>query len=335
MILYFHGTGRPVMSFEEKYEILAELRNDGIKTFVAREKATGQAVEVHLFLAGRTAENGAILDKLQRLSPDHAQFLLETGDTGGTPYVVSQLLPDRRGLREWLSGISEGAPVFGGPTISDYEKGAPPPFRATSLERGETLPAFKAYNPSEAYDPRKGATLPSFQAFVPGPPPVQGAPPDRGGTLPPFRAMAQPPPKPAASGSEAQQTGTNGADEDFLRLFQVPERSKGGLSMSSAPATPPSAGKTREQGDFTLLFQSSPVPKAPGAGAAPVLKPSEIPTDEVPAVVAPLAPPPSAPVGEFTRMFNAQSVSAPPPPAAPEPTVAPAAQAAPDRKSVV
>ena len=58
------------MSLEDKYDILAEQRNDGIKTFVGREKLTGQAVEVHLFLEGPGGRNAAILDKIRGLAPE-------------------------------------------------------------------------------------------------------------------------------------------------------------------------------------------------------------------------------------------------------------------------
>jgi hypothetical protein len=98
------------MSFDDKYEILAELRNDGIRTVVAREKASGQAVEAHLFLSGRTPENNVLLDKIQQLPSEHRQFVLEVGDHEGTPYVVSHLLPDRRGFREWLSRRAPRSP---------------------------------------------------------------------------------------------------------------------------------------------------------------------------------------------------------------------------------
>ncbi|OYW13418.1 MAG: hypothetical protein B7X34_00270, partial [Acidobacteriia bacterium 12-62-4] len=63
------------MSFYDKYELLAPLRDDGIKTFVAREVATGRALEAHLFVAGRTPENEAILAKLDQLSPDGARLI--------------------------------------------------------------------------------------------------------------------------------------------------------------------------------------------------------------------------------------------------------------------
>jgi len=102
------------MSFDDKYEILAELRNDGIRTVVAREKASGQAVEAHLFLSGRTPENNVLLDKIHQLPSEHRQFVLEVGDHDGTPYVVSHLLPDRRGFREWLGGIPDAPLAEGG-----------------------------------------------------------------------------------------------------------------------------------------------------------------------------------------------------------------------------
>jgi hypothetical protein len=358
------------MSFDDKYEILAELRNDGIKTVVAREKATGQAVEAHLFLAGRTAENTGILDKIQRLTPDHAQFVLEVGDHEGTPYVVSHLLPDRRGLREWLGGIPDAPPASGPSALSNLEKGATlppfqaydpskgatlPPFQAPSaaeVEKGATLPSFRAPSladvekgatlppfqapslqnldkgatlpPFQAYDPSKGATLPPFQT---------PSLPERGETLPPFRAF-NPSPPPAAGLPVDPAPAKRGADEDFLRLFQVPERAKGGLSTSSVPATPPPSFapppaplpvKSGEPGEFTRLFQSSELKPPPAAAAA--MPASESPTEELP--LPSFAPPGSsaeapkpadAGPGEFTRMFNAQSAA--PPAAAPAPPAA-------------
>ena len=79
MIIYFHGSGRRAMSFDDKYEILAELRNDGIKTS-SRERNNRASRRGGPVSTGRTPENSAILDKIQRLGPDQRQFILETGD---------------------------------------------------------------------------------------------------------------------------------------------------------------------------------------------------------------------------------------------------------------
>ena len=56
------------MSFYQKFELLALLRDDGVKTFVARENSTGRALEAHLFTGGKTAETIALLDRIGRLS---------------------------------------------------------------------------------------------------------------------------------------------------------------------------------------------------------------------------------------------------------------------------
>jgi len=288
------------MSFDDKYEILAELRNDGIKTVVTREKATGQALEAHLFLAGRTPENSALLTQIERLGPDQRQYIVESGDHEGTPYVVTRVLPNRSALREWLA---TGAPASSPQT--DFQKGATlPSFQAYDPSKGATLPPFQAPSdfqkgatlPSfQAFDPAKGATLPPFQApsmsdVVKGAtlPAFQAFDPEKGATLPPFQAV-QPGGHPAQLPMDPQGA-KKGADDDFLRLCQVPERGKGGLSTSSAPATPVPGAKGKDPGEFTRLFQSSPL-------AAP--KPAE------PAGGAPAAG------GEFTRMFAAESPATP------------------------
>ena len=93
------------MRFYEKYELLAPLRDDGIKTFVAREITTGRALEVHLFVAGRTPENIAILAKLDRLGAAETRMIIERGELEGSPYVVAELLPGRKTLRSWVDSL--------------------------------------------------------------------------------------------------------------------------------------------------------------------------------------------------------------------------------------
>ncbi|MBM3788027.1 MAG: hypothetical protein FJW30_27085, partial [Acidobacteria bacterium] len=298
------------MSFYEKYEILAELRNDGVKSFIARTKQGGQAVEAHLFLTGRTAENQAMLDKLGRLTGDAKMFLLDMGDHEGTPFAVTHILPDQRGLRQWLSNIPDAPP----PSIGAFEKGATlPSFQAYDPSKGETLPPFQApaldkgatLPPFQAPSLEKGATLPPFRAY-------QAPAIEKGATLPPFRAYTP------ANPGEATDLPKRSADDDFLKLFQVPERGKGGLSVSSAPAAPTSEKKP--PGEFTRLFQTPAAPPEP--------PPSELPTEELPKAdaefgklfgtlpPAPAEPPPALPTdSEFDRMFG----SAPEVTKAPEP----------------
>jgi hypothetical protein len=382
------------MSFYEKYELLAELRDDGIKSFVARNITTGEAVEAHLFVAGRSPENQALLDKLDRLSPADSNYILERGENQGTPYVIARLLPDRVSLRDWLNTRVAAAPApVPAETLPAFrvqealEKGETlPAFKVPeALARGETLPAFKvpealakgetlpAFRVQEALE--KGETLPAFkvpEALQRGEtlPPFAapgakqgGAPPsgleaalERGETLPPFRAMEALekgetlPPFRAwtapASGSEPKAAAPAApprkrtGDEEFLKLFQVPERGKPGTSTSSAPPTPlpaeklssamsgqePPAAPAAGAGEFTRMFSApSAAPQPPAQPAA--AQPAEPPAAPQPPPVTPAPAAPAAGAGEFTRMFSAPSAAphAPAQPAAAQPAEPPAA----------
>jgi hypothetical protein len=96
------------MGLYEKYELLALLRDDGVKTFVARDQVTGRAVEAHL-LTGSASESRTLLDRIDRLSPEERRYILECGVHEGTPYVIADLLPKRQGLKQWLDGVTRAS----------------------------------------------------------------------------------------------------------------------------------------------------------------------------------------------------------------------------------
>ena len=89
------------MSFYEKYELLALLRDEGYKVFVARELATSRAVEAYLFVGGKSPLSETIVGKIHRLEPANKIYILDVGEHEGTPYVVTEVLPGRVGLRQW------------------------------------------------------------------------------------------------------------------------------------------------------------------------------------------------------------------------------------------
>src|SRR4051794_2531858 len=90
------------MGFYQKYELLEMVKDDGIKTFLANEKGTGQAVTVHLFTDGATPENRKLLGRIASLSESNRQLVLDWGDNDGTPYVVTKSASSL-GIREILA----------------------------------------------------------------------------------------------------------------------------------------------------------------------------------------------------------------------------------------
>ena len=94
------------MSLYERYELLDLNRDDGVKTFEAREIATGRPVKVHLFVRPSAPLQAALLKAIDHLSESDLQRVVERGKHEGTPYVVTDRLPDYPGLSEWVQAAS-------------------------------------------------------------------------------------------------------------------------------------------------------------------------------------------------------------------------------------
>src|SRR5579862_2410628 len=91
-----------IVGFYDRFELIELSRDDGIKTFRARELATGRLVQAHLFVHPAAPESVALLQKLDSLPEEEQRRILDRGDHQGTPYVVTELLADQPGFREWL-----------------------------------------------------------------------------------------------------------------------------------------------------------------------------------------------------------------------------------------
>ena len=73
------------MSLYERYELLDLNRDDGVKTFEAREIATGRPVKVHLFVRPSAPLQAALLKAIDHLSEEDLQRIVERGKHEGTP----------------------------------------------------------------------------------------------------------------------------------------------------------------------------------------------------------------------------------------------------------
>ena len=71
------------MSLYERYELLDLNRDDGVKTFEAREIATGRPVKVHLFVRPSAPLQAALLKAIDHLSETDLQRILERGKHRG------------------------------------------------------------------------------------------------------------------------------------------------------------------------------------------------------------------------------------------------------------
>ena len=111
------------MSFYTTYELTDLVRDDGIKTFNAREIATGRTVLVHLFTLPQSPEMQALLGMLSKLSDAARAQILSQGDHEGTPYVVTVPITAYPSFRDWL--VNERRAPQPAPVVHPPQ--APPP----------------------------------------------------------------------------------------------------------------------------------------------------------------------------------------------------------------
>jgi hypothetical protein len=302
------------MGFSDRYELLELLRDDGIKTFGAREIATGRAIWVFLLTGVPPQTARELLDQVQSLTDRNVSELIETGDNQGTPYVVAEILPGMLNLRDWLS--------------TELERyGVPKPAgnldHLTRVGRWQipvAPPQPPAPQPSQA---APGEFTRMFQAGAPPAPIAEPAPPQPQAGPGEFTRMFQAgaPPAPLAEPAPPQPQAGPG---EFTRMFQAgaPPAPLAEPALVQPPAPPqPQTGP----GEFTRFF-ASPLPAPEPA------RPMQFPTPAVPPAAAPAPPSASyAPPGEFTGIFGKSDAGAPRamPPIAPIAPQAPAPSAGP------
>lgn len=93
----------------ERYELLDLNRDIGVKTFEAREIATGRPVKVHLFVHPSAPLQSALWRAIDKLPDEQRQRIVERGKHEGTPYVVTDRLTDYVGLSEWVQAVAHSA----------------------------------------------------------------------------------------------------------------------------------------------------------------------------------------------------------------------------------
>ena len=91
------------MSFYQRYELLDLLKDDGMKTFAARENACGRSVWVYLFAGEDRAAYQDLFEQLRSLKARNVRELIEIGEHEGTPFVVTEPLTGFATLRQWAA----------------------------------------------------------------------------------------------------------------------------------------------------------------------------------------------------------------------------------------
>lgn len=303
------------MPFTDRFQLLDLKRDEGARTFEAREIATGRPVLVHLFADARSPLSRVLLVKLDTLPEHERQRIIDRGAHEGGIYLVTDRLAEYGGLREWLKVHHEDRPKpMDARGAWQIKPVAEPPVSTlgNSAEQTLQMPAPPVNEPGAF---TREFAPPVLRPAPPSPSPSPSPAPAQPGEF--TRLFSASPPKTAAP-----QQKPVPAPGEFTRLFQAPQR--------PAPAPVPRVPAAPQPGEFTQMLQAH----GPSAPAPPAKQPSqtgeftrffESPMAPQPQS-APLTPPrpPSQPkdAGEFTQVFGRGDIPSPPPtspPSAPNP----------------
>jgi hypothetical protein len=287
------------VNFYDRFELLGLHRDDGIKTFQAREVPTGRLVQVHLFVHADAPESVALLKKLDLLPEEERQRIVDRGENQGTPYVVTDRLMDQAGFREWLvAKTKKPAPEV------------PPPLEKKPLEAAGAWKVVTAPPPAakSSSEPPKTLDEQFANLFATGertlppdasPPAVAETTRKIPETTLKMPALRPPVAAPAAEPGEFTQLFHSGTILQPEKRDPPPQpQVQPQRQVQPQPQAPPQAG------EFTRMFQAPGTPQAP---------PQQAPPQQAPLQAGPPSPQP----GEFTRMFQTPTQPGQQPVAAP------------------
>ena len=281
------------MSLDEHYlfsEPFPQRMGDTDQTVAAEEVASGVSVVIHLLAGGNSPVNQEHLRLARDLPPAGVRYLREIGEHRGTPYVVTEPLPDNLSFRAWLGQVT-GQPV----SAPEPKAGSEPDANKFKKQVWKT-PSL----PQTVDQPKPGEFTQMLRT---------------GGDPMPARPAAPPPPPPPPPAAK-QGPG------EFTAMLQTPSYAPPQPAVAppkpAPPPPPPPAAAKQGPGEFTQMLQTQAAAKQqPAVAPAPPARPTPPPP-------APPAPAKQGP-GEFTQMLQtqgpmrAQPAGPPPPPASAAP----------------
>jgi hypothetical protein len=306
----------------DRFQLFDLRRDEGARTFEAREIATGRPVLVHLFSDRTSPLNRVLLARLDALPEKEHSRVLDRGEHEGGVYVVTDRLAEYAGLREWLAQKDQRPKNQDSGT--DWRKRAVKPSIDDQLAHLFDTAPLPVVEPSPLAPPPAPVLMNTGQQTLLIPKPVQPAKP------PVVAAPVVPVPPAAKEPGEFTTQFVSGLQP--VATEQLPAQS------AAPPAEPasPAPSSSNDPGEFTSQFAPVLRPVAPAAPAnqsaapssndpgeftrqfAPVLRPapSSAAPVETTAEFSPPAPKSEQPMGEFTRQFQAplRPVPSPPPP---------------------
>jgi hypothetical protein len=99
------------VDFYERFDLLGLVRDGtkdgGVKTFEAREVATGRQVRVHLLFTPKAPMQAALLRAITQLPEREARRIIHRGKNEGTLYLVTERLAEYESLEDWVLQASQ------------------------------------------------------------------------------------------------------------------------------------------------------------------------------------------------------------------------------------
>jgi len=190
------------MQLVESYESLEFMQRDGVVVSLARDRKTGQLVQIHYYPDEKIPEASQICERLLSLPAGARSKVLNYGEDGGAKYFVTEPLPEGEGLGEWVarqsaSRLPDGQAGGGVPRVTQVERApwespaAPDPYGGP---RTPPAPAAPVPPGPRTAGPGDFTRFFSGQALqTPSAPPAPERP------APPPTVSYQPPPGPPAS----------------------------------------------------------------------------------------------------------------------------------------
>jgi len=266
------------MKFAEKYEILEMVTSGRVSTFLARERASQEAVVVYTFeCAGRGASElstASIISRFCALAPNPPGIIVKAGfDEPSSSAFITTKMPEAVALKAWVGAYQSFAKPGTSPGVAPGSDAARPA-RGPSGDETAELSAEEL----RAFLAKSGPSKP---------PPVESASEDMGGVTAAFSLDA-----PAEA---APQSGG-----EFTRLFRQANTFE--PVQSKRPVSPPPAATPSDATDaiFGEVLGGSPL-----SGRKPAVPPA-------PPKANPVPPEPSP--GSFTREFLGLPGEKPAPP---------------------
>jgi len=268
------------MKFADKYEILEMVTSGRVSTFLARERASQEAVVVYTFECGGTGagelSTASIISRFCALAPNPPGIIVKAGfDDSSSSAFITTKMPEAVALKAWVGAYQS----FAKPGVSPTGAGMPAA-KQTSGPAGDETAELSATE-LRALLAKSGPSKP---------PPVETVSEDMGGVTAAFSLDTPAPAAPQPAG-------------EFTRLFR--EANTFEPVQSKRPPAAPPVSKPSDATDaiFGELLGGSPL-----GGPKPATPPS-------PQKVTPVQAEPSP--GSFTREFMGLAGEKPTPPAEP------------------